>query len=123
MNRAARLRSFLRGCFRRSQIERDMDSELRLHIEQYTEDLVRGGLPAEEARRRAGAAVIDGSAELVTGELVSGDFYQGVGVSTVAGRPIGPADDTDSGAVAVISDGFWLDDLAAMLPSSASGSS
>jgi hypothetical protein len=30
-----------------------MDAELRFHIEAYTEDLVRGGLPKAEAMRRA----------------------------------------------------------------------
>jgi len=32
-----------------------MASELSFHIERYTEDLVRSGVPIEEARRRAGA--------------------------------------------------------------------
>ena len=54
-------------------------------------------------------AVIDGHAELVGSEMVSGNFYEAAGVSTIAGRPIGVADDVRSGAgaVAVISDGFW----------------
>jgi predicted permease len=54
-------------------------------------------------------AVIDGRAELVGSELVSGNFYQSVGVSTIAGRPITTSDDTrgGEGTVAVISDGFW----------------
>jgi predicted permease len=53
-------------------------------------------------------AVIDGHPELVRSELVSGNFYQAAGVSTIAGRPIGIADDVKSTAgVAVISDSFW----------------
>lgn len=54
-------------------------------------------------------AVIDGRAELVTSELVSSNFFEGIGVSTIAGRPILPRDDVRSGAaaVAVISDSFW----------------
>ncbi len=54
-------------------------------------------------------AVIDGHAELVSGELVSGNFYDSVGVAPIAGRPIRPTDDVRNGAgpVAVISDGFW----------------
>jgi predicted permease len=53
-------------------------------------------------------AVIDGQAELVGSELVSGNFYQAAGVSTIAGRPIGAGDDVNSTAeVAVISDSFW----------------
>jgi hypothetical protein len=55
------------------------------------------------------SATIDGHAEVVTAELVSGNFFQGMGVGTALGRPIEPADDAvpGSGAVAVISDSFW----------------
>lgn len=54
-------------------------------------------------------AVIDGHAELVTSELVSGNFYASVGVMPIAGRPITSADDKRTAAqiVAVISDSFW----------------
>jgi predicted permease len=54
-------------------------------------------------------ATIDNHAEIVTGELVSGNYFQGFGVGTVLGRPIEPADDATSGRgpVAVISDAFW----------------
>ena len=38
---------------RRSRMERDMDAELRSHIEEFAEDLVRGGVPREAAFRRA----------------------------------------------------------------------
>ncbi|HEU5453453.1 MAG TPA: ABC transporter permease [Terriglobales bacterium] len=50
---AARLRSTLRAITRRSQLENEMDSELRFHIQNYTADLVRSGVPVEEAARRA----------------------------------------------------------------------
>jgi predicted permease len=55
------------------------------------------------------SATIDSHAEVVSAELVSGNFFQGMGVGTVLGRPIEPADDATpgSGAVAVISDAFW----------------
>jgi predicted permease len=55
------------------------------------------------------SATIDGHADVVTAELVSGNFFEGMGVETVLGRSIGPADDAEagSGAVAVISDSFW----------------
>ena len=55
------------------------------------------------------SATVGGHAEVVSAELVSGNFFQELGVGTVLGRPIGPADDTTpgSGAVAVISDAFW----------------
>ena len=54
-------------------------------------------------------ATIDGHADTVTGELVSGNFYQQLGVQPVLGRAIQPSDDTapGSGPVAVISDGLW----------------
>jgi predicted permease len=48
-----RFRSWLRGTFQRSRIEREMDVELRFHIDTYAEDLVRAGVPREEAVRRA----------------------------------------------------------------------
>ena len=56
------------------------------------------------------SATIDGHAEVVTGELVSGNFFQEMRVGTVLGRPIQPADDALPGesAVAVISYSFWL---------------
>ncbi len=48
-------------------------------------------------------ATIGGEPEPVDAELVSDNFYQSLGVRTIAGRPIGPADH----AVAVISDAYW----------------
>jgi predicted permease len=55
------------------------------------------------------SATIDGHAEVVSAELVSGNFFQGIGVGVALGRPILPGDDAvpGSGAVAVISDSFW----------------
>jgi predicted permease len=54
-------------------------------------------------------AVVNEQAELIDAELVSGNFYDGVGVTPAIGRPILPADDRlpGDGTVAVISDGFW----------------
>jgi len=54
-------------------------------------------------------ATIDNHVEMVTGELVSGNYFEGFGVGTVLGRPIEPADDIapGGGPVAVISDAFW----------------
>ena len=43
----------LRALGRRSQAERDLDEEIRFHIEQETAKYVRAGASAEEARRRA----------------------------------------------------------------------
>jgi predicted permease len=55
------------------------------------------------------SATIDGHAEVISAELVSGNFFEGMGAGTALGRPIEPEDDTapGSGAVAVISDAFW----------------
>ncbi|HEY6291545.1 MAG TPA: ABC transporter permease [Terriglobia bacterium] len=51
---------------------------------------------------------IGGEARLAEGELVSGDYFSGLGVVTVAGRAIGPADDkTGAAPVAMISYGYW----------------
>ena len=49
----AQFRSSLRATVRRSRMESEMDAELRFHMEAYAEDLVRGGVPREEAMRRA----------------------------------------------------------------------
>ena len=48
-----RLRSLWRVIRSRRDFEEGMSEEFRLHIEQYTEDLVRSGVPAREAARRA----------------------------------------------------------------------
>jgi predicted permease len=55
-------------------------------------------------------AIVDGEAELVQAQLVSGNFYSGVGVAPIAGRAITSADDVRGGSetVAVISDGYWV---------------
>lgn len=52
---------------------------------------------------------VDGEAEVVQGDLVSGNFYQQMGVEPQLGRAIGPADDEKVGGspVATISDGYW----------------
>jgi putative ABC transport system permease protein len=49
----SRLRSWLRAVTRRSRMEREMDAELRFHIEAFAEDLVRRGVSQQDARRRA----------------------------------------------------------------------
>ena len=53
MRTGARFRSWLRANVHRARMEREMDDELRFHIERCTEDLVRKGIPIEEAKRRA----------------------------------------------------------------------
>lgn len=49
----SRVRSGMRVVARRSRLEGEMDAELRFHIEAFAEDLVRAGVPREEAQRRA----------------------------------------------------------------------
>ncbi|HEV2491164.1 MAG TPA: ABC transporter permease [Candidatus Acidoferrales bacterium] len=53
MKSLPRLRTWLSAILHRSRTERDMDAELRSHIESYAEDLARTGLPRAEALRRA----------------------------------------------------------------------
>ena len=48
-----RLRSLFRVLSRRRDFEDGMSEELRFHIEQYTDELVRSGLSPEDATRRA----------------------------------------------------------------------
>src|SRR5262245_27816464 len=47
------LRTRLRALLRRSEMERELDEELRYHIEQQTEQNIRLGMNPEEARRAA----------------------------------------------------------------------
>jgi predicted permease len=49
-----------------------------------------------------------GEAEVVQGDLVSGNFYQQMEIQPQRGRALGPADDHPGAVpVAVISDGYW----------------
>src|SRR2546423_14971922 len=53
----SRLRSWVQAMLRRSRMESEMDAELRFHIEEFAEDLVRGGLSRQEAMRRGRVGV------------------------------------------------------------------
>jgi putative ABC transport system permease protein len=53
MTLGSRMRSWLRTLLQRSRIESEMDAELRFHMETHAEDLIRRGVPREEALRRA----------------------------------------------------------------------
>ena len=48
-----RLKRALRSLLRRTQVERELDEELRYHIEQQTEQNIRLGMNPEEARYAA----------------------------------------------------------------------
>jgi predicted permease len=51
---------------------------------------------------------VDGEAEVLQGDLVSGNFYEQMRVQPQQGRAINPSDDQAGAApVAVISDGYW----------------
>ena len=52
---------------------------------------------------------VEGHAEMINGELISGNAFQSLGVKAELGRTLSPADDLapGSGPVVVISDGFW----------------
>ncbi|MGH9755373.1 MAG: permease prefix domain 1-containing protein [Blastocatellia bacterium] len=47
----------LRSLFRRSQVEQELDEELRYHIERQTEELIAKGMTEEEARYAALRAI------------------------------------------------------------------
>src|SRR6266481_3100839 len=47
-----RFRSWLQTSLRRSRMESEMDAELQFHIATFAEDLVRSGVPRDEALRR-----------------------------------------------------------------------
>jgi len=58
-------------------------------------------------------ATIHGNAHRVHAEMISGNYYSGLNVRPLLGRPILPSDETmnGSGAVVVISEGIWERDF------------
>ncbi len=55
MSRFSRFQSWLKASLFRSRVETEMESELRFHMEQHAEHLMRDGESPEEARRIAAA--------------------------------------------------------------------
>ena len=53
MSLRSRLRSWVKYAMQRSRMEREVEDELRFHIESYAHDLLHTGIPREEAMRRA----------------------------------------------------------------------
>jgi predicted permease len=53
MSLRSRLQTWWRAVTDGAALDREVDEELRFHIELYAEDLMRSGLPREEAMRRA----------------------------------------------------------------------
>ncbi len=45
--------NWLQRLLRRDQMERELDKELRFHIDRYTADLIARGIGPDQARRRA----------------------------------------------------------------------
>ena len=76
---------------------------------EYFRDNVRSIAGAFAERISEQAIVIDGEDEFVTAELVSGAYYNVLGLVPAAGRLLGAADDSASAAApaAVISEGYW----------------
>ena len=71
-----RWRSLFRVLLRRRDFEDNMSEELRFHIEQYADDLVRSGVSQEEAARRA-------RMELGSVTNIKGDCRQAFGVHLI----------------------------------------
>ena len=68
-------------------------------------------------------AMVDRRAEAVTGMLVTGNFFQLLGVNARVGRPIEPGDDDASAApVAMLSERYWRSRFSATLGSSGASS-
>ena len=55
MSLRSRVRTWWRAVTRGADVDAQVDEELRFHIESYAEDLMRGGMPREQAMRRAKA--------------------------------------------------------------------
>ncbi|MGH7690498.1 MAG: ABC transporter permease, partial [Gemmatimonadaceae bacterium] len=53
MGIVAGVRHWLRTLFTRNRVESEMNREMRFHVDMETERLVSGGVPPDEARRRA----------------------------------------------------------------------
>src|SRR5882672_3673673 len=50
MSRASVLAARLRGLFKHTRLERELDDEVRFHVEMQIEDNIKGGMTPEEAR-------------------------------------------------------------------------
>jgi putative ABC transport system permease protein len=73
----SRLVSIVRFLFRREQVERDIDQELRYHVDRQTEVNIARGMDPEEARRQAILSVgAIGSLKEECREARSGHFFE-----------------------------------------------
>lgn len=62
--------------------------------------------------RRSVTLAVDNASERVDGEMVSGDFFRGLGVAPAAGRLLALDDERAGAQVAVLSYAYWLRRLA-----------
>ncbi|MBX3737373.1 MAG: ABC transporter permease [Candidatus Didemnitutus sp.] len=78
------------------------------------EGALAGRVAGYSANSRAALRLNGAPAESTTVQFVSGDFFAALGVSTVRGRALTPADDAPGApqAVAVVSHAFWQKKLA-----------
>lgn len=73
MRLPARIRSLWRSTVHRNQLEVEIDDELRFHLDQRTEALIRAGTPPDEAKRQA-------RVELGSITALHDDFREAVGL-------------------------------------------
>src|SRR5438128_4115667 len=86
----------------RATFPNPMFETLRANSRATLTDLAAG------APRRQLNLVVDGQAEIVSGYVASGNFYQLLGVTAILGRTVLPEDDAPSATpVGVLSEGFW----------------
>src|SRR5258707_455223 len=123
-----RFRSFFRVLTRRRDFEDGMSEELRFHIEQWTDDLVRSGMSREKAARliRIELGSLDnikadcretfgvhlfgepGSTERLQTVRVSPDFFSTLALGPAIGRTFTDQETTsETDHVAILSDTFW----------------
>ena len=55
MSLRSRIATWLRAVTKHDTFDRQVDEELEFHLESYAEDLMRSGIPRDEAMRRARA--------------------------------------------------------------------
>ena len=83
MSRLSGLVARLRALFHRAALERELDAEIRFHVERETERNLRAGMAPDEALRRARLAF--GGVEAVVGQAVEPLVYgRSMGLSAVA---------------------------------------
>src|SRR5438105_80822 len=96
----------LRSLFLGSHLDRDMDEELRFHVERQIEDHIKAGMAPQEARYAAGVPLGEGAVYDVRYSLVSSGYFEVLGVVPVLGRALDERDLMRADG-AVIGYGLW----------------